>query len=350
MIFTDIRLQNFRSYIDTSFELGQGVTIVVGPNAAGKTNLIEALMLVAAGTTYKSEADAISQGKNWARIDVHTKDNDQRTVILKNNDGLSKEYEVEQKKYKRLPYIKKQPVVLFEPNDLWLIHGDPSGRRKFIDEFLGQMEEGYKTSLNRYKKVLAQRNALLKNNPKDEKQFFVWNVRLAEQAAEVVKKRIELVTEINKNLSKIYCQIAKSDINIEVKYTSKTPLQNYSTNLLKNLEKSIQTDIARGFTGQGPHRDDLEFEIEGKQNASQSSRGETRSLILALKLIQLELFEQKLCVRPLLLLDDVFSELDGQRRKSLTNYLKKYQTIITTTDADIVIKSFSKNCTVIALG
>lgn len=349
MLFTDIRLQNFRSYKDASFEIGPGVTIVVGPNAAGKTNLIEALMLAALGKTYKNDNGFARHDSKWARVDVHTSDNEVRTVKIKKDDTYQKEFVIEEKIYKRLPQSKQQPIVLFEPNDLMLIHGDPSGRRKFIDNILAQTSGNYRPTLNKYKRILAQRNALLKSLQRPDKQLFMWDIKLTEQAAELVRQRLDLVEQINKKLAQTYSIIAKTPTQLNAKYQSTVGTENYSANLLKNLEKSVEKDMARGFTGLGPHRDDLVFEFGDKQDVAQASRGETRSLVLSLKLIELGLLEEKRGVKPLLLLDDVFSELDGQRRKTLTNYLDKYQTVITTTDADVVIKNFLAKCHIIAL-
>ncbi len=350
MIFTDIRLQNFRSYSDESFELGPAVTIVVGPNAAGKTNLVEALMFAAVGSSYRSNDMVIKTDKDWARIDVHTSGNEVRTVkFTPSPTSYQKDFTVEEKAYKRLPIAQKQPVVLFEPNDLYLLHGEPALRRKFIDTLLSQLSSDYSANLNKYKRVLAQRNALLKRGSDLHRQLFVWNVRLVELAAQLVIERQTLLEQTNSRLSEIYSLIAGSPTELQAVYISKTDTQNYASSLMKGLEKNLELDTLRGFTSLGPHRDDLSFEFGGKQHASQASRGEARSLILALKIIELRLIEEKTTKKPLLLLDDVFSELDGLRRKTLTNYLKDHQTIITTTDADIVMKNFSSSAHLIAI-
>ncbi len=351
MIFTDIRLQNFRSYTDESFELGPAVTIVVGPNAAGKTNLVEALMFAARGSTYRSNDMVIRTSADWARIDVHTTDNEVRTVkFTPSTTSYQKDFTIEEKAYKRLPAAHKQPVVLFEPNDLFLLHGEPALRRKFVDTLLTQISEEYSTNLNKYKRVLAQRNALLKRGANGaDQQLFVWNVRLVELATQIVNSRIDLLAQINSSLSEIYGLIAGHPTELRAVYISKTDINNYASSLMKGLEKNLELDGLRGFTSLGPHRDDIGFDFGEKEHASQASRGEARSLILALKIIELRLIEEKSGKKPLLLLDDVFSELDGLRRKKLTNYLKDHQTIITTTDADIVMKNFSKAAHLIAI-
>ncbi len=351
MIFTDIRVQNFRSYNDASFEIGPGVTIVVGPNAAGKTNLVEALMLAAIGSSYRGHEALIAHGSEWARIDVHTSDNRARSIKLRTSSAgrSDKEFEIDDKIYKRLPVHQHQPVVLFEPNDLQLLRGEPGGRRDFADNLLEQLNDGYSTLRNQYKRIVSQRNALLKQVNHDKMQLFTWNVKLAELASNIVQKRLGLLGEINKKLSNLYSEISKQPTNIRAVYKSTIDPENYASSLLNRLEKDSELDYARGFTGHGPHRDDITFLFEEQSVVAQASRGEVRTLLLSLKIIELELLEERHGIRPLLLLDDVFSELDGTRRKTLTNFLKNHQTVITTTDADVVIKHFTKKCTIIPL-
>jgi DNA replication and repair protein RecF len=353
MIFTDIRLQNFRSYTDASFEIGEGVTIIVGPNAAGKTNLIEALMLVATGSSYRGSEALIAHNASWARIDVHTIDNTIRTLKLRGitDEGrIEKEFVLDERPYKRLPGQLKQPVVLFEPNNLLLLHGEPAMRRNFIDDLAEQIDYGYATTRSRYKRALAQRNALLKQGRRHNNQLFAWNVRLVELASQIIIRRSEIIAQINARLGSTYNAIAKAKTATQLMYVSKLPVSDYSSALLKKLESNEDLDYARGFTGSGPHRDDLEFLFDDRSISSQASRGEIRTLLLSLKIIELELLEAQSGIRPLLLLDDVFSELDGARRKALTKLLNKYQTVITTTDADVVVKHFTKQYSVIALG
>lgn len=348
MIFTDIRLQNFRSYQDASFEIGDGVTIVVGPNAAGKTNLIEAIMLAATGGSYRGNEALIRDGEPWARIDVHTADNALRIVKIETQiERVNKSFVMDDKPYKRLPNTQKQPVVLFEPNNLFLLHGEPAMRRLYIDDILEQLVDGYGTLRNHYKRTLSQRNALLRSGERRNSQMFAWNIRLTELATKIVRERMELLTKINQKLSDIYSVVANMGVEVTLVYKSKLGIENYATNLLKKLETDEDLDFARGFTGSGPHRDDLYFVFGNRAASSQASRGEIRTLLLSLKIIELELIEEKTGNRPLLLLDDVFSELDGARRKALTQLLNTYQTVITTTDADVVVKHFTKKHAVI---
>lgn len=352
MVFTDIRLQNYRSYKNSSFELSGGVTIVVGPNAAGKSNLIEALLLIANSTAYRGKTGLINNESDWARIDVHTDSNLSRSVKIKKEPGKETpfaEFVINEKNYKRLPYPQKQPAVLFEPNNLMLLHGEPQTRREYIDTIASGLNEGFANTLSRYRRAVAQRNALLKSEKIDKNQVFVWSVRVAELAENIVRQRLTTLELINEQLSETYSKISNKKSKLEARYITSLSVGNYSANLLKKLETDFELDRARGFTGSGPHREDFAVSLNKEAVSTTASRGEVRTLLLALKIIELELYEKTTNNRPLLLLDDVFSELDGSRRKALTKFLKKYQTIITTTDADIILKNFSQNCQIIPL-
>jgi DNA replication and repair protein RecF len=351
MIFTDIRLQNFRSYKDASFELDKGVNIVVGPNTAGKTNLLEAIMAVSIGRSYRvKDIELVKKTANWARVDIHGSKNQQRTLKITAKDGKAeKTFQLDGKETKRLGYGQRQPIILFEPNHLFLFHDEPKKRRDFIDSLLSQTDEQFQKLSNTYKRVLAQRNSLLKQR-RAKQQIFVWNLKLAESGGEIVTKRLALLGGINQRIPRIYSDLAASKSKIRLDYISSVSTANYGSDLLKKLEANFVRDVETGFTGDGPHRDDIATGLNGADVAAAASRGEIRTLMLALKIIETKLVEERTDKRPLLLLDDVFSELDGARRKALTDFLGGYQAIITTTDADVVVKNFSQRCQIIPLG
>ena len=346
MLFTDIRLQNFRSYEEASFELGPGVNIVVGPNTAGKTNLLEALMLNAVGKSYKaSDLLLIKQDNDWARVDTHTNDNQLRTVkISKKIDGKTeKTFDIDGKQFKKLSVNVKYPVVLFQPGDLNLLNFEPSVRREYLDNFIEQFTVGHSGAVAKMKRILAQRNALLKQPSLDKSHLFTWDLRFCEVSTQVVKNRVSTLNRINSRLKEIYSSLAGNKTDITFRYESKLNTENYSTSLMKGLENNLEIDRTRGFTSSGPHRDDILAYFNETPLANSASRGENRTFMLALKILELEILESESGKRPLLLLDDVFSELDGARRRSLTNYLNGYQTLITTTDADAIMQDFANN-------
>lgn len=346
----DLRLQKFRSYSDASFEFNPAVTIIVGPNASGKTNLLEAILVLARGSSYRAkDGDLLQFAADWARLDAET-DHGHRTVKLTPDQPVKKSYELDDKVYKRLSLQHSLPTVLFEPNDLRLLTGSPERRRNYLDELLCQTVPTYGQALRQYKQALAQRNALLKKNPAGlAQQLFPWNVRLSQLAGQLVAARSELVTTIDNSIGGLYQALSQTGVDVSAAYESTCNLEQYETSLLHRLETSQQLDSQRGFTGSGPHRDDLVVLFDDHPSGVVASRGESRTAVLALKIIELQILEQVRQQKPLLLLDDVFSELDGARRHALTNYLTDYQTFITTTDADIALASFSQTCTVIPL-
>lgn len=343
-MITDIRLQHFRSYTDASFEIDPGVNIIVGPNASGKTNLLEAVLVLARGSSYKvKDADLVQFGSDWARLDADTLSG-VRIVKLKTIPTFSKEFVIDGQTVTRLHQSRTLPVVLFEPNHLLLLSGSPDLRRTFLDDLIEQTEAGYGSVRRHYKRVLAQRNALLKKNPRDlAEQLFVWNVRLSELGGKIARERQALVERFAERANDLYSSLSGRFNKIELAYATQFAVDNYETALLHKLESSLELDILRGFTAAGPHRDDLKVLIDGHEVAESASRGETRTLVLALKILELQLLEDVRGSKPILLLDDVFSELDTIRRQALTYFVADYQTFITTTDADVVVHHFTSS-------
>lgn len=349
-MISDIRLQNFRSYKDESFEFENGVNIVVGPNASGKTNLIEALMIICLGKSYRGkDKELIQKDKNWTRLDSLTS-GAKRTVKIEQPIDASKSkksFVIGGQEFQRLSFNKTHPVVIFEPEHLQLLTGSPELRRNFIDDLLEQTIPDFSITRSHYKRALAQRNAFLKINKPTNQQLFVWNLRLSELGGKIFKERNKLLKTINPKISEFYKKLAKAKTPTNIQYISSCEGKDYASALLKKLEKSTETDFLRGFTAYGPHREDFLVSLGNKHAAETASRGEIRTLLLAFKLMELQIIEEFRSNKPILLLDDVFSELDGARRKALTEFLTDYQTFITTTDADIVVKHFIDKANII---
>lgn len=353
-MITDLRLQHFRSYKEASFKFSQGANIIVGPNASGKTNLLEAVLVLARGSSFRAnDTELIQFKKPWARIDGHMADKSLRTVKLEaGGDRVGKTYELAGQPFKRLNLEHSLPTVLFEPNHLQLFVGGPDGRRDYLDDLLEQTTLGYPTLRRQYRRTLAQRNNLLKKTVGvSDTQIFPWNIRLSQLAGQVVRARAELAEKINHQLPKLYKELSKSHAKAAAEYASRWTPATYESHFLKKLENSLAEDIARGFTSHGPHREDLAVYLNGHPVQSAASRGEMRTAVLTLKIIELHLLEaMRDGPAPLLLLDDVFSELDITRRHALTAYIAPYQTFITTTDADSVAKTFTNQSSLIQLG
>jgi DNA replication and repair protein RecF len=357
MMIADIRLQHFRSYDDETFEFTPGVNIIVGPNGSGKTNLLEAILVVSRGSSYRArDAELIAYSQPWARLDAHLYGDSEpslRTVKLVAGPTAGKTYEIEGRMYRRMLTAKTLPAVLFEPDHLFMLSGPPDLRRVYMDDLLEQVEPAYGKLRKDYKRVLAQRNALLRHHGHDAAhQIFPWNVRLSELGGSLVQSRLRLLDTMNGQASDLYGSLAHQETAVELRYETKLPLgdpDQYASALLRALEHNFGLDVARGYTGAGPHREDLGVLLDGHPVQTSASRGEARTAVLMLKVMELQLVEAARGQKPLLLLDDVFSELDGARRQALTAYLQDYQTFITTTDADVVVHHFIQKSHVILL-
>ncbi len=350
-MLASLRLQNFRSYVDASFEFGERVNIIVGPNGSGKTNLLEAVQVLAVGGSYRAhDAELLHHGAPWARLDTTLLDGGwTRTVKILAEPRPTKTFEVQDKSYVRLTQQHTLPLVLFEPNHLQLLHGAPELRRSYLDDILEQTKPGYSSFRRNYRRVLSQRNALLKRGHVTVGELFPWDLRLSELGAVMARARAELIDMLRPKLTELYKTLSKSKTVVVLRYEPQFPVESYETNLLNKLETALERDVARGFTAYGPHREDMVVLVDGRSAADVASRGETRTIILALKILELELIEEARGITPILLLDDVFSELDGARRRALTSYLQAHQTFLTTTDADVVIKHFTDS-TILPLG
>jgi len=337
-----LRLQNFRSYSDYTTELSEGVNIVVGPNASGKTNLLEALYVANTGKSFRvKDTDLIQIGKEWARIDQETEDGLRIWKLDDSKERTEKTLEANGEVKKIISRNQKIPTTLFEPSHLRLLTGSPDTRRSYLDQLLSQSDTRYAGALRKYSRALKQRNALLKQGSIKEDDIFVWDVKLSEYGGFVNSSRKALIELINNEISQDYSEIAGEKTKIEIVYKDTVSSADYNTSLLKKLQNSLDEHIARGYTPCGPHREDFEVIMNGNDASVKASRGESRTLVLVLKLIELSQLEQRTERKPTLLLDDVFSELDGARRKALTEHISGYQTIITTTDAEAVIEHFN---------
>lgn len=352
-MITDIRLQHFRSYSDASFDFSPNVNIIVGPNASGKTNLLEAILVLARGTSYRvRDAELVQFGESWSRLDADLDAAERhRTVKIETYQRSMKSYEIGDKSYQRLTLQHTLPVVLFEPTHLSLLHGPPEYRRAYLDDLLEQTISGYGAYRKNYRRLLSHRNALLKRaGPPTPDELFPWNLRLSELGAALARGRSELVDTINSAAGKLYEELSHTKTAVTVRYAPSFPLPSYESHMLQKLETHASVDAQRGFTAYGPHREDFLVQLDGHPAEETASRGETRTAILALKIIELQVITAARQQTPILLLDDVFSELDGARRRALTTFLQKYQTFLTTTDADIILKDFTAAAAIIPLG
>ncbi|HEY6737086.1 MAG TPA: DNA replication/repair protein RecF [Candidatus Saccharimonadia bacterium] len=337
-----VELTNFRSYERSAFELHPDVTLVVGPNASGKTNLLEGIYVLASTKSFRAkDRDLVRHGQDHCRIVVRGEVEYALGMAL-TTGAVTKKITHDGVKRALAAHVGQIQVTLFEPSELSLLAGPPEGRRRYLDFLLCQTDRQYLLTLQRYRRALKQRNALLDKTwghpPED--QLFAWNIKLAELAVAIYERRQQLLEALNRSTPLLYADIAGEAAALELKYLPSVP-GNYAAEFLSTLERNLARDLGAGFTTIGPHREDFAVRFKGGEVMAVASRGEVRTIILAMKLAELTYAEAATGIRPVLLLDDVFSELDKQRRAYLLNRLAGYQTVITTTDADAIAKEFT---------
>lgn len=351
--YTSLTLHNFRSYQEYSVEFDERVNIVVGPNGSGKTNMLEALYVLSHGTSFRgADRDMVAHGASWFRLEA-AYDGTQRALACQLDPAgrIDKQFTLDGAKRARLGHAQRVPVVLFEPEHLRLLRASPSHRRDYLDTLLAQLQPDFTWIKHQYERVLLQRNNILKRRlpPRQrDDQLFVWDIKCAELAEQIVRRRRELVQRFDARLSDVYSAIARRPHTAVLRYDSTVPGTDYRGDMLRLLQANAGHDSERGFTTVGPHRDELFVQLDGAPAAVAASRGEIRSLLLALKMIELDMVCEFHNTTPLLLLDDVFSELDASRRQALAALAQDYQTLITTTDADAIVEHFLDGYHIIA--
>lgn len=342
-----LQLQNVRSHTSADFVFVETMNAIVGPNGSGKTTILESLYTLLRGSSFKGTLGEIAQyGTNQFRMQL-TLDSSStehlRALGLQQVDTNStKKWSIDGKNYARLPIQARLPVVLFEPDLARLISGSPERRRTYLDHIASQIDIEVAVAQNRFERTLRQRNQLLKQlrekttyKPPDE--LFIWNTQLAHLSEQIIQGRCKLISVLQKEISGYYKRLGGADkVFLTYQSTVSADPENYASRLLQFFETSVQRDIALGHTSFGPHRDDLEVRLSDQLAIERASRGEIRTLVIALKLLETELLAKhfsKSDIRPTLLLDDVLSELDLVHQERVLEGFKDYQVFITTTDA-----------------
>jgi len=349
----NIVLNNFRCYKLFSTSFSEKINIIIGKNAVGKTSLVEGINVLGCCKSHKTNSDSIliKKGEEFYRLEctINEFDNtDNELKVISTKSG--KKVSINNKQYKNLSdYIGYFKVVMFCPEDLSLVKGDPADKRKFLDLNIGQMDKEYLRSLIRYKTILKERNEFLKqienNNNYDKVLLNTYTEALIREAKVIINKRKEFVSYINTyfntNVNAISCgkEIAeivyKPNVNVD--------------NLLITFEKKVNLDVISQTTNTGPHRDSFEIYIDGENSADVASQGQQRTLALSLKLALAEMIKEK-TDRIVIILDDVFGELDIDRQNQILELINyDCQIFITTTSVDNLTKEIINSSKIIEI-
>lgn len=368
MKLVKIDLKNFRSYRELSLEFDSDINVLYGENAQGKTNVLEAIYICSCLRSHRTSRDfeLIYNEKKEYEINVEFKD-------LNSSDNYSEEIDIlylesvlgDPARIKNKRIIKHNGIklsksseimgvfnaVIFAPEDLMLIKEGPSTRRRFLDILISQIRPSYFNELNTFVKILSQRNSLLKQmrDNKAEREYdhiSIWDISLAKSAAKIIATRFKFVEKIDEIASKYHKEISYGKEILKVKYktiagiANKNSVEEIEEIIISKLKNMFYEDVERGSTFCGPHKDDVEIYLDGDGIKSFSSQGQQRTAVLSMKIAELEIIKNETGKTPVLLLDDVMSELDIKRRRILLSCIGKAQVILTCTDKSHVAEDF----------
>ncbi len=352
MYLTSVLLHHFRSYTQKKFDLAPDITVIIGPNTAGKTNFVESVQLLATGRSFRGPTDSmlIQFDQEIGRVQGLVEENGEKTKLevtllspQMNEGRFGRKFLVNGIARSRMKFVGYIPLVLFRPEELDIVIGGPSLRREFLDSVLEIVDRDYYHASVAYEKALRQRNALLhiaqETGRKDKEQFDYWDDLVISNGTTISEKREELVEFLNN---------AQKDV------FDCTVVYDHSKISKERLEQYRDAEIASGTTLVGPHRDDLQMYMKDETGVDRDikyygSRGQQRLVVLQLKMLQIQYVLKILGQRPLLVLDDIFSELDGGHIDLVLSMVKEGQAIITTTHKEFIPKAMLSKVTVIEL-
>ena len=346
MYLQKLKLTNFRNYENLELEFGNNVNVFVGDNAHGKTNILESIYVSAITKSYRTGKDieCISFNKEFFRnehtyIDESNKDKKTEVEVFLDNSNKKQIKEDNLKINRYSDFIGRIPIVVFSPDNMNIVKGSPNNRRKFLDILISQISKKYVISLQEYNKLIKLKNDVLKLE-KDKIDFTYLDIideQIAEKVEYISTLRCEYVDTVEKEAAKIQKELSKGDEVLKLKYISEFEKKN-KEEVLSILLKSRDNDIFRKTSNKTIAHDDFLVLVNDKEVNKYGSQGQNRTSLLSLKLAEFEILKEIKETVPLILLDDVFSELDKGRINYLIEYLKDYQVFITTTEVDSIDK------------
>lgn len=337
MYIQDIQLKDFRNYKELQVSFSKNVNIFLGNNAQGKTNLLEGIYLTAMAKSFKTMRDRemIRFGESFCKVktdciiggETHT------TEILITKEG-KKGIKINGVKVQKITeLLERIYIIIFSPEDLKIVKDEPEKRRRFVDRELCLIKPGYFHALNNYKRALKQRNTYLKEDLIENSVLDIWDMELAKYGSRVVSERNAFIGKIDKISGEIHHKISGGRENLSVKYEPSTTVShNMEESFYHLLKEKRNDDIRSRTTGMGPHKDDIKISVGEIDLRKFGSQGQQRTAALSLKLSEIKLIEEEMGEKPILLLDDVLSELDHERQSFLIHSLGGNQLFITTAD------------------
>ena len=334
MYIEKIKLQNFRNYEQLDLDLNKNINIIYGDNAQGKTNILEAIFLCSFGKSFRTtkEKEMIKFNEDRCLVEIFYQKKD-RDGKIKIEIGNKKQISINGVKIKKLSELLGNiNIVLFTPDDINILKDGPANRRRFLDMMIGQLKPNYVYNLNMYLKTIEQRNNYLRQireENKPEEMLEIWDEKLTEYGNIIYNYRKQFMDLITEKINEIHKKITEDKENIKIEYTSNCDNKEEYLKLLKQRRK---LDIIKGFTTKGVHRDDFVIYINDKEVNTYGSQGQNRTVVLSLKLAELNVIYDLIGEYPILLLDDFMSELDENRRKNFLKNIENTQVILTGTD------------------
>jgi len=348
-MINNLKLQNFRNYQDETIKFMPGTNILMGDNGQGKTNVIEGIYYLLTGKSYRVQRE--QELLSWDQSEFHLYGD---FLMTHHKVSLESHYKDKKKivKVNKVPcqrlsdFVGTINVVFFSPDDLVMVKGGPSERRRFLDLHIAQMRPGHVSLLNSYNKVLQQKSALLKSYVAKSlkySQLQLWNEQIIKFGETIIRNRVDLTERLQSVADRVYGNLASQKEKLKVTYIAlgNNNIDEAIERFPQLLNDKLENEIERQMVLIGPHRDDVQILLNDKPARLYASQGQQRSIVLSLKLAELELIRQEKKEYPILLLDDVLSELDRFRRDYLMNFIESscIQTLITMTSAEIHLES-----------